>query len=173
VSCFSWERSEDRATVSSFALDRHEATVGRFRAFVEAYDGSPPTSGAGAHPLIAGSGWDSGWNTQLPADQAALIANAKYEAAWQTWPDNVGANEANAVGLPIPDLIGQLPGAARVQCSVQERRVRPLGERRLDLTRRQRSVVDTKLQVDPVEGPNRVIRELRAAKPVVDVIDVG
>ena len=41
------------ATVSSFRLDKYEITVGRFRAFVAALQGtqaSPPATGAGMHP---------------------------------------------------------------------------------------------------------------------------
>lgn len=50
------------ATVSDFRLDRFEITVGRFRKFVEAYPASKPAANAGAHPLIAGSGWNSAWD---------------------------------------------------------------------------------------------------------------
>ena len=54
------------ATVAAFYLDRYEVTVGRFKAFVAA--GVPaPANGAGAHSLIANSGWDSTWNTNLDA----------------------------------------------------------------------------------------------------------
>jgi sulfatase modifying factor 1 len=63
------------ATVSRFRLDKYEVTVGRFRAFVNAGMGtqqSPPMPGAGAHANIAGSGWDSAWNTSLVASTAAL-----------------------------------------------------------------------------------------------------
>jgi formylglycine-generating enzyme len=47
---------EHLATVSSFYLDTFEVTVGRFRQFVASYDGTPPAQGAGAHPLIPGTG---------------------------------------------------------------------------------------------------------------------
>ncbi len=73
-----YNRSNDvsyPATVSSFRLDVYEVTVGRFRAFVEAGKGtkaSPPAAGSGAHPRIAGSGWDSAFDASLPADTAAL-----------------------------------------------------------------------------------------------------
>ena len=96
MSCESDEQPEHPATLSSFALDKYEVTVGRFRAFVEAGAGtqsSPPAAGSGAHPLIAGSGWDSAWNTQLPADQAGLIANVGCSPSYQTWTDTAGANE--------------------------------------------------------------------------------
>lgn len=84
------------ATVSDFRLDRFEITVGRFRKFVEAYPGSKPAENAGAHPLIGGSGWSSEWDTNLPADQAALKTNVKCGSS-QTWTDVAGVNE----GLPI------------------------------------------------------------------------
>src|SRR5262249_29371458 len=40
------------ATVSDFRMDRYEITVGRFRAFLNAYPASRPTAGAGQHPLL-------------------------------------------------------------------------------------------------------------------------
>ncbi len=83
-----------------FALDRFEVTVGRFRAFVAASMGTqanPPSSGDGAHPLIAGSGWKSDWNASLPADTTALSSVLKCHATNQTWTDTAGANET----LPI------------------------------------------------------------------------
>ena len=84
------------ATVADFYLDKYEITVGRFRAFVNAGMGtqaSPPVSGAGANPLIVGSGWDSTWNTNLPADTASLKAAMKCNATYQTWTDTAGGNE--------------------------------------------------------------------------------
>jgi len=62
--------------VSSFALDKYEVTVGRFRKFVNAYvsnTASAPAVGAGVNPAIPGTGWQSGWNTSLPSTQSALI----------------------------------------------------------------------------------------------------
>ena len=45
------EVPEHNATVASFCLDALEISVGRFRAFVDAYDQTPrPVEGAGAHP---------------------------------------------------------------------------------------------------------------------------
>jgi formylglycine-generating enzyme required for sulfatase activity len=78
------------ATVSDFYLGKYEITVGRFRAFVNAGMGtqaSPPAPGAGAHPLITASGWDSTWNTYLPADTASLEAVIKCNSTLQTWTD--------------------------------------------------------------------------------------
>jgi formylglycine-generating enzyme required for sulfatase activity len=64
------------ATVSSFALDTFEVTVGRFRAWVEATNGNlrstVPAEGAGAHPKIPGSGWRSEWNKYVPSSRAEV-----------------------------------------------------------------------------------------------------
>jgi formylglycine-generating enzyme required for sulfatase activity len=85
----------DTATLSDFYLDKFEITVGRFRAFVNAGLGtqsSPPAAGAGAHPLIGGSGWDAAWNASLPADTTALktlLAAGKYPR----WTDAPADNE--------------------------------------------------------------------------------
>ena len=84
------------ATVSSYMLDTYEVTVGRFRAFVDAGQGtqaSPPVAGAGAHPRLAGSGWNSAWNASLIADRAALMTAVKCSSTYQTWTDAPGANE--------------------------------------------------------------------------------
>ncbi|WP_437317048.1 formylglycine-generating enzyme family protein [Sorangium sp. So ce385] len=97
----SFDRSNDPAApaqVSDFSLDRFEVTVGRFRAFVEAYPDSRPASGAGAHPRIDGSGWDPAWDADLPADQGALTAALKcHSSSIPTWTDTVASNEE----LPI------------------------------------------------------------------------
>jgi formylglycine-generating enzyme required for sulfatase activity len=85
------------ATVANFALDKYEVTVGRFRTFVNAGMGtqaSPPASGAGAHPLITGSGWDSAWNAALSTDTASLKTAVKCQSTSQTWTDTAGANES-------------------------------------------------------------------------------
>jgi formylglycine-generating enzyme required for sulfatase activity len=85
------------ATVDAFYLDKYEITVGRFRQFVNVGMGtqsSLPTPGAGVHPLIASSGWDSAWNANLPADTAALKAKLKCSATDQTWTDTAGNNES-------------------------------------------------------------------------------
>ena len=91
------------ATVADFYLDKFEITVGRFRAFVNAGGGtqmSPPDLGAGTHPLIAGTGWDTAWNTNLAADTLALEAAMKCTAApyhWDTWTDTLAGNENRPV----------------------------------------------------------------------------
>jgi formylglycine-generating enzyme required for sulfatase activity len=85
------------ATIATFALDKYEITVGRFRKFVEAGKGtqaSPPGDGAGAHPLIAGSGWQaSAWNSSLATNTAALTAAVKCNSTYQSWTDAAAGNE--------------------------------------------------------------------------------
>src|SRR5262249_43011358 len=79
------------ATVSDFRLDRFEVTVGRFRAFLDAYPGSRPAPGAGANPSIPASGWDPANDYYLAADKASFVARMKgfLDAACipYTWTD--------------------------------------------------------------------------------------
>lgn len=88
------------ATVSDFRLDTYEVTVGRFRQFVQAGQGtqaSPPLVGAGARTLngiASQAGWDSAWNTGLTANTTALVAAVKCNATYQSWTDTSGANDA-------------------------------------------------------------------------------
>ena len=79
-----------RATVSDFRLDKYEVTVGRFRQFVVARQGTqafPPAAGAGAHPSIAGSGWDPSWDSALAASPEQLVAAVRCDGAFSTWTD--------------------------------------------------------------------------------------
>ena len=90
------------ATVSSFVLDAYEVTVGRFRAFVLSGHGTqltPPAVGAGAHPLLPGSGWDPGWDAMLAPDTELLVTGLVDApcAGYATWTNSVGSNET----LPI------------------------------------------------------------------------
>jgi formylglycine-generating enzyme required for sulfatase activity len=70
------EVPERVATASSFLLETFEVTVGRFENYVAAYDAwresGHPDEGEGAHPRIPGSGWQSAWNTLLPASASAF-----------------------------------------------------------------------------------------------------
>jgi formylglycine-generating enzyme required for sulfatase activity len=98
--CYEDEQPEHEVTVASFTLDRYEVTVGRFRKFVEAYTGQKLQSDKGAHPLIAGTGWDSSWNTKLPNTQDALITSVSCYTntpAYQNWTDTAGEKEAAAM----------------------------------------------------------------------------
>jgi len=91
--CGEDEQPEHNVAVSTFALDKFEVTVGRFKAFVLAGGGtqsSAPAAGAGAHPAIPNSGWDSAWNTSLSPDQQTLTASVQCD--WD-----------NATWIPIPD----------------------------------------------------------------------
>ncbi len=84
------------ATVSNFRLDVYVITVGRFREFVDGGRGtqaSPPADGAGAHPLIGGSGWQSPWNSSLAATTAALRSAVKCDFNYETWTDTPAGNE--------------------------------------------------------------------------------
>ncbi|MBN1606623.1 MAG: formylglycine-generating enzyme family protein, partial [Polyangiaceae bacterium] len=85
------------ATVSGFYLDTYEVTVARFRRFVEAYDGTPPTAGDGAHPLIAGSGWDSAWDGYMPSQELLTGTLLHHCGSNGTWTDDVGINEAKPI----------------------------------------------------------------------------
>ncbi len=89
------EKPEHNATVSTFYLDTFEVTVGRFRKFVQAYDGKPPVVGAGDHHEL-GAGWQSGWNANMAATQAALKDKVKCSYSWthETWTDTTGEYES-------------------------------------------------------------------------------
>lgn len=79
---------EHNATVNQFLLDKYEITVGRFRRFVNTYAGAPAV-GAGAHPAIPNTGWQSAW--PIAADATALKTNVNCTGT--TWTNSVGANE--------------------------------------------------------------------------------
>jgi formylglycine-generating enzyme required for sulfatase activity len=88
------------AHVDDFVLDRYEVTVGRFRAFVNAGFGTqanPPSPGAGAHPGLAGSGWDSAWSSLLAMNTAALVKAVKCGQPYETWTDAQDENESKPI----------------------------------------------------------------------------
>lgn len=85
-------------TLSRFVLDKYEVTVGRFRKFAAAYaDGWRPTAGAGAHPSIAGSGWQASFGASLPEDAATLSNRLKCDASRQTWSDAPEGHEQSPI----------------------------------------------------------------------------
>jgi formylglycine-generating enzyme len=99
------EVPEHRVTVGGYWLDRYEVTVGRFRRFVDAYDGTPPSAGAGLGANQPASGWSPDWNHLLPPSAEALRArlvpaNPSDNTVVATWTDAPGANECR----PINDL---------------------------------------------------------------------
>jgi len=87
------ELPEHSATVASYYLDTFEVTVGRFRKFVAAFNGTPPPEGAGAHPLIAGTGWQSAWNADFPASQGELLTRVQGCGTNSTYA-TTGLNDA-------------------------------------------------------------------------------
>lgn len=87
------------ATVGAFVLDVHEVTVGRFRMFLDAGQGTratPPTAGAGAHPKHPNSGWNPAWNQSLAASRTDLEGSLAC-APGASWTPTPGTNET----LPI------------------------------------------------------------------------
>jgi len=107
--------------VTSFYLDRFEATVDGMRRFVSDYGaGWRPADGDGAHRAHPGSGWDSEDAAALPVDEAAL--RAQFTAcADSTWTDAAGGGEAlpiNCVGAAVSQAYciwrgGRLPSEAQ------------------------------------------------------------
>lgn len=89
------EQSEHNVTVSTFHLEKYEVTVGRFRKFVEVYDGTPPPPGSGAHPLYAETGWQAAWNMDLPSNALDLVESLKCN--FDTWTDAPSGNEEKAI----------------------------------------------------------------------------
>jgi len=92
------------ATVSSFRLDKYEVTVGRYRKFLDAgkgLQGGAPAEGDGANPYVAGSGWQSAWDSNLlPSRQdleAAFLGCTSGQNNSVSWTHDVGAQE----NLPI------------------------------------------------------------------------
>ncbi len=97
------------ATVSSFRLDRHEVSVGRFRNFFNALQSWRPTVGAGKHVHLNGGrglvdvasgsgGFERGWvGGAWDLDLNALVTNAgsslqcpgpSASVSWTNGPDN-------------------------------------------------------------------------------------
>ncbi len=97
------------ATVSAFALDRFEVTVGRFRRFVAAWDGGwRPSAGAGKHSHLndgsglvdssadAGTyetGWDVSWSANLPTNVTDWTSALECDPVNQSWTQTVGTAE--------------------------------------------------------------------------------
>src|SRR5690606_7033438 len=84
---------EHEATVGDFFLDKYEVTVGRFRVFLEEFDGESLPAGAGAHPRIEGTGWDPAWVDDAPFDADAVRNQMAQATAAGTWTDTPGDNE--------------------------------------------------------------------------------
>ncbi|MBI5538241.1 MAG: formylglycine-generating enzyme family protein [Deltaproteobacteria bacterium] len=94
LKCYDDEQPEHERTLSPYSLDRFEVTVERFRKFVDRWDYTPPPDGAGAHPKIAGSGWQSAWNDRLPKTRDELVGPKGLEChTCGTWTAEPGAKE--------------------------------------------------------------------------------
>lgn len=95
------ELPEHEVSISTFSLDRFEVTVGRFRRFVDDYDGwraaGNPMTGTGANVAVelAHPGYKSGWNAGVAGapDRATLVQALKCDAADQTWTDVASTHE--------------------------------------------------------------------------------
>lgn len=82
------------AEVTPYYLDKYEVTVGRMRAFVDAYP-VKPKAGAGKSKHIPDDiGWDPDFT--LPVDRDALLTELRCDGA--TWSDDLGDSRD---GLPI------------------------------------------------------------------------
>jgi formylglycine-generating enzyme len=138
------------ATVAGFYLDKYVATIGRFRAFVNGGMGvraTAPAAGAGAHPLIAGSGWSADWTTNLPTSLDALNAALKCSASSdELWTDAAAGKEEmpmNCLSWYLAFAFcawdgGRLPTQAEAMYAAaggDEQRVYPWGSAALDDTR--------------------------------------
>jgi formylglycine-generating enzyme len=100
----------DPANVSSFDLDKYDVTVGRFRQFVNAWNGGAgftPPLGSGKHTHLnggrglvdvgasadAGTAYEIGWTADEAADLAPTDTNLACEAHYATWTPAAGNNE--------------------------------------------------------------------------------
>lgn len=91
------ELPEHQAKIEAFEIDLFEVTVGRFRRFVDAYEG-PPSPGSGAHPSLPDSGWMAAWDALVPANREKLLASLQCSPKVQTWTPTPDANESKPMG---------------------------------------------------------------------------
>jgi formylglycine-generating enzyme len=102
----------DPASVSGFRLDKYEVTVGRFRQFVNAWNGGAgymPPAGSGKHTYLnggqglvnvggdAGVAYEPGWVASDDSNIAPTNANLACGAGFSTWTASAGSNE----NLPV------------------------------------------------------------------------
>lgn len=88
------ESPPHQTTVDRFLMDKYEVTVGRFRRFVQAFDGNKPAPDAGAHPSIANSGWQSSYGDYVPASKGELKNSLKCDSNFQTWTETPGVRDS-------------------------------------------------------------------------------
>jgi sulfatase modifying factor 1 len=104
----------DPATVSAFRLDKYLVTVGRFRRFVEAWNGGSgwfPPAGSGKHTYLnggqglvssAGGVYETAWipsvyNRHVAPTSASLMCDSTNPNTFYTWTPAPGSHE----DLPI------------------------------------------------------------------------
>jgi formylglycine-generating enzyme len=100
----------DPATLTGFRLDKYEITVGRFRRFVNAWNGGAgwtPTASSGKHAHLNGGkgladsgspgAFETGWLVTDSGQIAPTNANLACDATYATWTATAGNNE----NLPI------------------------------------------------------------------------
>jgi formylglycine-generating enzyme len=91
----------DPASVSTFRFDKYDVTVGRFRQFVNAWNGGyRPQAGSGKHThlnsgrglVAAGGGYETGWVVSDDSDITLTDADLA-SSNWCAWTDSARANE--------------------------------------------------------------------------------
>ncbi len=103
----------DPATVSSFLLDKYPVTVGRFRQFVQAWDGGAgymPPPGSGKHTHLNGgqglvgidgveheTGWQSSYDSFVAPTDANLVCLGNYSTWRDLDPPNNESDPINCV----------------------------------------------------------------------------
>jgi formylglycine-generating enzyme len=85
MSCPNFDTPEHQAIITPFYLDAFEVTVGRFRKFYSWYGGPTVDPTHSANPNIAGSGWNSSWNSYLPSNSVNLLSNI-ITCPGSSWP---------------------------------------------------------------------------------------
>jgi formylglycine-generating enzyme required for sulfatase activity len=98
------------ATVSGFRMDKYLVTVGRFRQFVDAWNGGAgykPPVGSGKHTYLNGGlglvnvgpgvGYEPGWLATNDNNIAPTNANLACGSPYDTWTNSAGSQE----NLPI------------------------------------------------------------------------
>jgi formylglycine-generating enzyme len=108
--CYASELPQHAVTLSPFGLDRFEATVGRFRKFVDSWDYDPPPVGAGGSANVAGAGWQAAWNASLPGSRAALDSDLSVCQLEGGPPEGLGSEvPAYSTWTPAPGYGENLP----------------------------------------------------------------
>lgn len=106
----------DPATISTYALDKYEVTVARFRQYVKYLEngGAPPAAGSGKHSHLNGgkgladsgsagafeAGWDASWNSKIPSGAGAT---AKWKAL-------LTAQSSSGAGCSVYGSFSEEPG---------------------------------------------------------------